>query len=186
MKSNSFPLDDDSVHDGNAGSDDDSFDDSSMSEFTSPCNNGGGTNESEQTAELPARDEGLENAKAAYHRKRKRDQLSGKENIPWCNNQEESAEPPKRKRRPQNSNNWDRKWEEKYDLLKKYKEKHGHCNVPQGHKEDPPLGDWVNNQKRHFRKLLKKSEKESWSEQNKIRFEKLSKLGFSCELRKNS
>ena len=43
-------------------------------------------------------------------------------------------------------------WEEKYLLLKQFKEREGHCNVPYSHKEDGiNLGTWVNTQ-RQFKK----------------------------------
>ena len=43
-------------------------------------------------------------------------------------------------------------WEESFAMLKQFKKRKGHCNVPQSHKEDgAPLGAWVNNQ-RQFKK----------------------------------
>jgi hypothetical protein len=40
----------------------------------------------------------------------------------------------------------DRQWEELSTRLKKYKEKHGDCLVPQDWEEDPQLGGWVTRQ----------------------------------------
>jgi hypothetical protein len=37
--------------------------------------------------------------------------------------------------------------------LKAYKRRHGDCNVPQGWAEDPPLANWVMNQRSLKRKL---------------------------------
>jgi hypothetical protein len=42
----------------------------------------------------------------------------------------------------------DRKWNENFLKLKIYKQEHGNFNVPRGWKEDPPLFDWVRNQRR--------------------------------------
>ncbi|OEU11236.1 hypothetical protein FRACYDRAFT_150337, partial [Fragilariopsis cylindrus CCMP1102] len=39
-------------------------------------------------------------------------------------------------------------WEEMFALLGKFKQKHGHCNVPRRHKEEgQKLGIWLNNQR---------------------------------------
>ena len=39
-------------------------------------------------------------------------------------------------------------WEERFDLLKQFKKREGHCNVPKSHKEDGAnLGKWVDNQR---------------------------------------
>ena len=46
-----------------------------------------------------------------------------------------------------------RTWEENYELLKEYKDKHGHCNVPRTYKQDPKLGQWVNNQRHRKNRL---------------------------------
>lgn len=35
-----------------------------------------------------------------------------------------------------------RKWEEMFARLEKYKEKNGDCLVPNGFREDPQLGNW--------------------------------------------
>lgn len=43
------------------------------------------------------------------------------------------------------------RWERNYDLLKRFADREGHCNVPQRHKEDgEPLGKWLFNQMRFF------------------------------------
>jgi hypothetical protein len=44
-------------------------------------------------------------------------------------------------------------WEVQLAKLKKYKRKHGGCNVPQGWAEDPPLGRWVKTQRQGKRAL---------------------------------
>ena len=49
---------------------------------------------------------------------------------------------------------WDARayrWERNFDLLKRFVEREGHCNVPSRHKEDgEPLGKWLGNQKGFF------------------------------------
>jgi hypothetical protein len=52
----------------------------------------------------------------------------------------------------------DRTWEESFELLKGFKEEHGHCNVPDKYKEDPKLGKWVSKQRLQHRKDIKKRE----------------------------
>ena len=42
----------------------------------------------------------------------------------------------------------DKYWEQKFKELEEYKEEHGDCNVPQRYPDNPPLGRWVNNQRR--------------------------------------
>ena len=44
-------------------------------------------------------------------------------------------------------------WMDRFNELKEYKEKYGHCNVPQKWKENPSLGRWVDNQKTQHQKL---------------------------------
>ena len=46
------------------------------------------------------------------------------------------------------------RWEVMYDRLVAYKEKHGHCLVPNRHKEDFRLGSWVSTQRRQRKALL--------------------------------
>ncbi len=38
-------------------------------------------------------------------------------------------------------------WEQMFSELHKFKEKHGHCNVPQTYDDNPALGTWSNNQR---------------------------------------
>ena len=46
-------------------------------------------------------------------------------------------------------------WDERYGELKAYKEKYGHCNVPQGWPEPTPLGRWVTRQRQNMDSLTK-------------------------------
>jgi hypothetical protein len=41
----------------------------------------------------------------------------------------------------------DRLWDEKFQSVKNYKRQHLDCCVPQGYKQDPELGSWVNKQR---------------------------------------
>ena len=38
-------------------------------------------------------------------------------------------------------------WETRFEQLKRYKEKHGHCLVPHGYKEDPSFAEWIHRQR---------------------------------------
>mmetsp|Transcript_11283 Transcript_11283/g.24068 ORF Transcript_11283/g.24068 Transcript_11283/m.24068 type:complete len:344 (-) Transcript_11283:618-1649(-) len=44
-------------------------------------------------------------------------------------------------------------WMDRFMELKRYKDEHGDCNVPQKWKENPSLGRWVDNQKTQHKKL---------------------------------
>jgi hypothetical protein len=71
-------------------------------------------------------------------------------------------------------------WEAKLAKLEAYKHRHGDCNVPQGWAEDPPLGGWVQNQ----RKLKKKLDCGNPSlGMTAARVAKLEALGFAWTLR---
>lgn len=67
----------------------------------------------------------------------------------------------------------DRKWLDKYEELKKYKETHGHCDVPSKWKGNPELANWVAAQ-RQFRKQGKLEQ---------IRIDELDKIGFGWSFR---
>lgn len=43
-------------------------------------------------------------------------------------------------------------WEETFERLVAFRDKHGHCNVPQRWDEDKELGRWVNTQRIHYRR----------------------------------
>ena len=65
---------------------------------------------------------------------------------------------------------WDPKgtnWNESFTKLEAYKKDHGHCNVPQ---RDGPLGGWVTDQSRNYRKKSKCMTAD--------RIDKLEKIGF--------
>ena len=65
-------------------------------------------------------------------------------------------------------------WLERYEELKKYKEKHGDCNVPKKH---GPLGQWVATQRKNYRLL--KAGKKLYSS---YLIQKLELIGFQWSL----
>jgi len=65
-------------------------------------------------------------------------------------------------------------WNQKYDELKKYKQKHGDCNVSKHNKSYKPLGTWVSNQRTQYR-LLQQGVNSQMTED---RITKLKKIGF--------
>ncbi|CAB9518103.1 helicase [Seminavis robusta] len=69
-------------------------------------------------------------------------------------------------------------WEERFQDLLEFKEKEGHCNVPQTY---PELGTWVHSQRRQYRKLKKGLK----STLNKDKIERLVKIGFQWITRKS-
>ena len=62
-------------------------------------------------------------------------------------------------------------WSIKYQELKEFKQKHGHCKVP---KNVGSLGKWVDNQRTHYGKFLTKKKTAMTQE----RVDKLNKVGF--------
>ena len=71
------------------------------------------------------------------------------------------------------------KWKEHFLELKKYKEIHGHCQIPTHFQTNPKLGRWVHTQ-RHQRRLQLKGKKSCMTDE---RVELLDSLGFSWEVR---
>ena len=72
-------------------------------------------------------------------------------------------------------------WDARFQELKKYKETHGDCNVPNKHKS---LGTWVHTQRQYYR-LLKEGK---YSHMSDDRIQKLESIGFqwSCNQRRDS
>jgi len=66
-------------------------------------------------------------------------------------------------------------WHEMLDDLRKYKERHGDCLVPQIYAPNPPLGHWVNNQRQAYKRMLK-GEKQSSMAKERICL--LNEIGF--------
>jgi hypothetical protein len=63
-------------------------------------------------------------------------------------------------------------WDAKFENLKAYRKKHGHCNIPQKSKGNPGLGAWVANQRNHYRR----------GELPKERIQRLNEIGFKWDL----
>lgn len=59
-------------------------------------------------------------------------------------------------------------WDERYGELARFREKYGHCNVPDTFLENPKLGSWVGIQRSYFKK----------NKLSKDKIEKLNKIGF--------
>ena len=74
----------------------------------------------------------------------------------------------------------DSTWMQKLEALKKFKQKHGHCNVPQRYKEDRSLGHWIKSQRSYFR-LWKEGKP---SRMTPSRIHELSLIGFEFEFTK--
>ena len=70
-------------------------------------------------------------------------------------------------------------WEAQLAKLRKYRRKHGDCNVPRGWAEDPPLGGWVGTQ-RQYKKALDRGEPSEGM--TAARVAKLEALGFAWVL----
>jgi len=72
-------------------------------------------------------------------------------------------------------------WEKYYEELKAFKEKTGHCNVPQLYEENRLLGGWVHSQRKDYeaRREGKKSP------MTPARIELLEAVGFKWKLRQN-
>jgi hypothetical protein len=71
------------------------------------------------------------------------------------------------------------KWMDHWNMLKAYKERHGHVQVPTHFADNPKLGRWVHTQ-RHQRRLQLKTKKSCMTQE---RVDLLDKLGFSWEVR---
>jgi hypothetical protein len=65
-------------------------------------------------------------------------------------------------------------WEERWNELSGFRDRHGHCNIPKKYPENPRLPIWVKCQRRQF-KLLSEGKK---SNMTRERIEKLRFLGF--------
>lgn len=61
-------------------------------------------------------------------------------------------------------------WEQRFAELKKYKEEHGHCKVPQKWSENPPLGKWAGEQRQQHR-LRKEGKKVAMSDEREAMLE---------------
>ena len=74
------------------------------------------------------------------------------------------------------------KWLAMYSKLETYREKHGDCSVPRRFKDDPPLGNWVFNQ----RKLFHDVGADGRPALAEDRIKRLEKIGFEWEKNKRA
>jgi hypothetical protein len=76
----------------------------------------------------------------------------------------------------------EQKWMENYSKLEKYREKHGNCNVPRRFKDDPPLGNWVFNQRKRYREVSA----DALPALEESRIKRLERIGFVWEINRRS
>jgi hypothetical protein len=67
---------------------------------------------------------------------------------------------------------YDAEWQESFEKLRRYRDIHGHCNVPYRF-SDPSLGLWVANQRRSYKRL-----KQQGIEEDDSRIKMLNEIGF--------
>eukprot|EP00571_Detonula_confervacea_P006168 CAMPEP_0172316748 /NCGR_PEP_ID=MMETSP1058-20130122/29365_1 /TAXON_ID=83371 /ORGANISM="Detonula confervacea, Strain CCMP 353" /LENGTH=532 /DNA_ID=CAMNT_0013031147 /DNA_START=46 /DNA_END=1647 /DNA_ORIENTATION=- len=61
-----------------------------------------------------------------------------------------------------------KRWMIRYEELKRFQQKHGHCRVPHGYAENRKLSWWVMNQRAQYR--LMRQGKKSWLSEDRVRF----------------
>ena len=71
------------------------------------------------------------------------------------------------------------RWQERFIELLKFKEEHGHCNVPVRYIENLPLGKWVDRQRQNY----KKQAMEDKDQLSADRINQLEDIGFEWNLR---
>jgi hypothetical protein len=78
-------------------------------------------------------------------------------------------------------------WNQRLEELKRFKEKHGHCQVPSRYAEAPELGIWVGTQRTQYRLFMRAKETgadiASATSMNENRINLLEELGFVWALR---
>jgi len=72
-------------------------------------------------------------------------------------------------------------WNARLNELSKFKEEHGHCNVPLKYTESPKLSFWVRTQREQYRQLREKKRPSNMTEE---RIRKLEAISFSWALKK--
>jgi len=71
-------------------------------------------------------------------------------------------------------------WKSKFEMLRKYKDEHGDCNVPLKYPPNPKLSFWVRTQREQYRLLKEKKRNSNMTEE---RIQKLEGLGFVWALK---
>ena len=74
----------------------------------------------------------------------------------------------------------DELWDNRFEELKDYRKKYGNCNVPYNYQHSIQLGNWVNAQRRQYKKLQKGEKSPITNE----RISKLKSIGFVWEVGK--
>ena len=74
----------------------------------------------------------------------------------------------------------ERAWNDRYDELDVYKNKHNNCLVPQHYPDNKALGTWVDTQRTQYR--LRNEGKHSQLAKDRIK--KLNELGFEWSAKK--
>jgi len=77
-------------------------------------------------------------------------------------------------------------WEQRYNELEQYKQKHGNANVPQNYKRNTPLGRWVRRQRLHYGAIIEEEEEDALKHSDDLttyRIQKLMDVDFSFHLR---
>ena len=54
---------------------------------------------------------------------------------------------------------YESQWEEMFEVLKEYKDKHGNCNVPRGWPKNKQLGNWVGVQRTGYKEATLSKER---------------------------
>lgn len=84
----------------------------------------------------------------------------------------------------ESTNLYEKRWLERFNDLIEFKEKHGHCRVPQSYTPNSTLGNWVHNQRRLYRKV--KTGEIVKSILTEERIEMMNNMGFEWALNRGS
>lgn len=74
-------------------------------------------------------------------------------------------------------------WDKRVQEIKKYKTKHGHCNVREDDTSNPGLGKWISYVRRTYRLSKKKNSEEGNKKLSTARIKQLQDIGFVFELK---
>jgi len=77
---------------------------------------------------------------------------------------------------------YDQMWEQRYNELVAFWNKHGHTSVPQRYEPNVALGKWVHRQRHQLKKKLNREQ----SSLTQSRFEALQKIGFNIDPKSRS
>jgi hypothetical protein len=77
-------------------------------------------------------------------------------------------------------------WDEKFQELKEFSLKHGHCNIPSRYSQNRPLSVWVRSQRRQYKLHGRGQGGKPMSHMTEERLHKLVSLGFEFNPRKRN